>query len=113
MQECQQDTTSFEFVEWMLFYEREEWEVHQKTDYMLAQVCAEIRRFSCMFGGQPLPVEKFLPKFTREAPATPLPTNLTPEQDKELRAKAAATAKAMWSGIIGADLEDIQGADPA
>lgn len=43
VQELQQKTTSMEFVMWMEYLDREESQ-HDKMDYYLAQIAAEVRR---------------------------------------------------------------------
>lgn len=64
LQKCQRETTSTEFVDWMVFLEmeeeakvRQEWLIPAKMDYYLAQIVAEIREFRLGFTKHPQRVE--------------------------------------------------------
>jgi hypothetical protein len=53
LQECISKHTSSEFMDWLIVMEDEEWYTTTRTDYYLAQIASEIRRFMEAFSKNP------------------------------------------------------------
>jgi hypothetical protein len=120
LQECQQGTTSTEFLEWVCFLEMEEYERHSKQDHYLAQIAAEIRQFREIFSRNPRTVsmKEFLlkreegksPSSRASQDSSPEPIKSNDKEEELIQAQVAAEhSKAAWAARLGIkDLSEIK-----
>ncbi len=113
-------------MDWVYFLEQEEWHQKTRTDYYLAQIACEIRRFAEGFSERPNPVtpEDFIIRFTTDEAAPPDGGPTPPvthrkkrkpidvgvdELDDEWK-RVADSAKSQWAGFLGvAALDEVRG----
>ena len=92
-QRCQQETSSTEFLDWMVYLE-EDVNAFHREDYFLASIAREICQVREMFAKKPrnVKLEWFLQKFTSQKEKVVKP--LTKEE-------ATERAKRKWLGWAG------------
>lgn len=86
----QRRTTSNEFLDWVEWMDREEWDEHHREDYYMAQLTAEVARGHTK-GGK-VRVENYLLKFRTVEDRKPI-------TQTELGARVAVS-KAKWAGVV-------------
>lgn len=94
MQRCMAETSSSDFVDWQIYFEQQ-LNTHEKLDYYLAQIAAEVRR-GWVKSPKQVKSEDFLIKFERKGASK---TSEAPATDDE-KQKYLAESKAFFSALL-------------
>lgn len=120
LQECQEKTTSTQFLEWMVFLQEEEWTGNPtRQEHYLAQIACLIHNFQVgIGGGKAVPLEEFLMRFGKTTKEDSVPQEhnreevvssrgrgkieIGPDAIKDPKwAKVNKTAKSYWAHNLG------------
>lgn len=101
LQECKEQTSSIEFLEWTVYLEKLELEQVTKTHHYLAQIAMEVRR--SINPKASLSLDQFLLKFTFTTNGSDL-TSMTPEEIEQYKKEATARSKMYWSALTGCNI---------
>lgn len=87
------ETTSREFLEWMEYLDKEEWQKHHREDFYLAQIAMEVARTRVRNPGS-LKAENYLLKFVTRGEAA------APVSQEEVEERTAMS-KGKWFTLTG------------
>lgn len=97
LQRCKRETSSLEFVTWLVWLEEQELTQFSKPDHYLAQIAMEVRR--TINPKKALSLKNFLIRFTRTKERKV--STMTEEEYLEAKKKAGQRAAAWWKAALG------------